>query len=289
MKNKLKYLAYLEGWFSIIINTILFVLKYWIGIITNSVAIIADAWHTLSDSVTSIVVIAATRAISKPPDKEHPFGHGRAEFIASIIIGVLLSAVALNFSIESIKRLIERKSAMYNMLAIIIIFASAFAKESIAIFSFWAGKKINSNVLIADGWHHQSDAISSLIILVGIFIGKYIWWIDGVLGIIVSIFIFYTSYDILRQGISPLLGEKPDDKLIGQVEEIARDINAKNIQLHHFHMHKYGNHTELSFHIRLKGSMKLKEAHNIATELEQEIKNRLGIETTIHMEPQDID
>lgn len=289
MNKKNKYLAYLEGWFSIVLNTVLFVLKYWIGIITNSVAIIADAWHTLSDSLTSIVVIAATRASSKPADKEHPFGHGRAELIASIIIGVLLSAVALNFIIDSINRLIERKSAMYNLLAIIIIFGSVLAKEIIAIFSFWAGKKTNSNLLIADGWHHQSDAISSIIILVGIFIGKYIWWIDGVLGIIISLFIFYTSYDILRQGINPLLGENPDSKLVRQVEEIASGICQENIHPHHFHMHKYGNHIELSFHIRLRGSMKLKEAHNMATEMENEIKKRLEIESTIHMEPDDTD
>jgi cation diffusion facilitator family transporter len=287
MKKEFTYLAYTEGWISIVLNTLLFGLKYWAGIMTGSVAIIADAWHTLSDSITSVVVIAGAKASSKPADKEHPFGHGRAELIASIIISVLLAVVAFNFLVESINKLIHKQSVTFGLLAIIATLTSIILKEGLAIFSFWAGKKTNSASLKADAWHHQSDAISSLIILAGIFLQDFFWWIDGVLGIIVALLIFYTAFDILFKSINPLLGEKPGEELKEQVIAIAKEINLGNIHIHHMHIHRYGSHVELSFHIRLSGQIHLTHAHNLATRLEQAIKERLGIEATIHMEPLD--
>jgi cation diffusion facilitator family transporter len=280
-----QFLSYLEGWLSIIINTLLFALKYWVGIMTRSVAIIADAWHTLSDSITSVVVIAGTKASSKPADSEHPFGHGRAELIASIIISVLLGVVGVNFIVEAVNKLIQGGKAEFDFFAIIVFLISGVIKEGIAIFSFWAAKQCHSNSLRADGWHHQSDAIASFVILIGIFLGKYFWWIDGVLGIIVALLIIYTAFDILKQGSSPLLGEKPGDELVQKINAIAREIDPSIIHIHHMHMHRYGNHTELSFHIRLSGRMQLEQAHNLATKLELAIKENLGIDATIHMEP----
>jgi cation diffusion facilitator family transporter len=287
MKKEFTYLAYTEGWVSIVLNTLLFAFKYWAGVVTGSVAIIADAWHTLSDSITSIVVIAGAKASSKPADKEHPFGHGRAELIASIIISVLLAVVAFNFLIESINKLIHKQSASFGLLAIVVFLASAVLKEGLAIFSFWAGKKTNSASLRADGWHHQSDAIASLVILAGIFLQSFFWWIDGVLGIIVALLILYTAIDILLKGANPLLGERPDEELKEKVMTIAKEIYSDNIYIHHMHIHKYGSHTELSFHIRLSGQIHLNRAHKLATRLEQAIKEKLGIESTIHMEPLD--
>lgn len=285
MKNKNTYLAFIEGWLSIFLNIILFGLKYWVGIITGSVAIIADAWHTLSDSITSIVVIAGTRATLKPADKEHPFGHGRAELIASIIIAVLLAVVGFNFLIESIQKLINQETASFGIFAIVVFIISIVVKEGIAQFAFWAAKKTGSKALYADGWHHRSDAIASIVILIGVFLGNHFWWIDGVLGIIVALLILYTAFDILKQGASPLLGEKPTEKLIKQIRNISAKIGYSDIDIHHVHIHRYGNHTEMSFHIKLSGKMHLKDAHNLASKLESIIKDKLGIEATIHMEP----
>jgi cation diffusion facilitator family transporter len=113
-------IGYLEGTISIILNTLLFGLKYWVGIKTFSIAIIADAWHTLSDSLTSLVVIIGFKVSSKPADKKHPFGHGRAEIISSVIIGTMLAIVGFNFLIASIQRFINQQSASYGNLAIIV-------------------------------------------------------------------------------------------------------------------------------------------------------------------------
>ena len=279
------FIGYLEGTISIIINNILFGLKYWVGIKTFSIAIIADAWHTLSDTLTSLVVIVGFKVSSKPADKKHPFGHGRAEVISSIIIGTLLLVVGINFLFASIQRFRNQQSASFNMLAIIMFTISVIVKEGLAQYSFRLGKNINSQSLIADGWHHRSDAIASMMILVGIFIGDYFWWIDSIMGILVSLIIFYTTYKILKESISTLIGEEPSETFKADIIEIVTRSISHDVSLHHLHSHIYGDSKELTFHIRLPADMKLEEAHKIAERLEKEIKNEMDIDTTIHIEP----
>lgn len=286
MKNDTNFLKYLEGWLSIILNILLFILKYWAGIVTGSIAIIADAWHTLSDSLSSVVVLVGVKVSNKPADKEHPFGHGRAELIASIIIGIMLAVIAFNFVLESIEKLKGGESAVFGKIAIIATLISIVAKELMAQFAFWAGRKTKSVTLKADGWHHRSDAVSSVIILAGIFLGPYFWWIDGVMGIIVAIMIFYAAYEIIRDASNPLLGEEPDDEMMKNLNLIASNVAGFDVRLHHVHMHRYGNHTEITFHIVLPKDYTLEKVHAISSEIEQELKNNHQIFATIHADPQ---
>ena len=285
MKKNPYFYEYLEGWLSIIVNFILFALKYWAGVVTGSVAIIADAWHTLSDSLTSIVVIVGAKFSSRPADQEHPFGHGRAELIGSIIIGILLSVVAFNFIVESVSKLKAHESSEYGMIAIIATVTSIVAKEVLAQVAIRFGKLTGSQSLIADGWHHRSDSISSVVILCGIFLGDYFWWIDGVLGIIVSLILFYAAFRIMMKTVSSLIGEDVDDDLKEKIIEYSKKIYSDDIMIHHIHIHRYGKHTEMSFHIRLSGDITLDEAHRVASDFEEILKSEMNIETTIHMEP----
>jgi len=292
-KNSLEYttekykisLGYLEGIISVIVNTLLFGFKYWVGLKTFSIAIIADSWHTLSDSLTSLVVILGFKISSKPADKEHPYGHGQAEVVSSVIIGTLLAVVGVKFLIDSIEKFILRQSAVFGSLAIFLFVVSVIVKEALAQFSIRAGKKISSRSLIADGWHHRSDALVSFIILLGIFVGKYFWWIDSILGIMVSFIIFYTTYIILKESISILIGEEPSDDFKEEIRKIVADQLSQNVKLHHLHLHKYGDNRELTFHIRLPADYRLDKAHEIAESLEKKIKEKKNIETTIHVEP----
>lgn len=284
-KQRINRLALWEGWLSLIINTLLFALKYWIGITTASVAIIADAWHTLSDSFTSVVVLWGARSSARPPDREHPFGHGRIELIASVIIGAILASVGLNFFVESVKRLINQEPASYSVLAIVVFAASVVLKEGLAGFAIRSGRKTDSRSLIADGWHHRSDALASALILLGILLGRKFWWIDGVLGIAVSLVIFWTTFDILRISISTLIGKKPDEQLVGELRDLVDRAVDIDVDLHHLHLHQYGQHKELTFHISLPGNLRLAQAHEIAHTLETEILKAFGLETTIHVDP----
>lgn len=283
--NKATY-GKLEGGISIVVNILLFIIKYWAGIVSGSVALIADAWHTLSDSLSSIIILISYHFVEKPADFNHPFGHGRAELIASFFLGTLLSFVGFSFLVESFQKFFNHEVAVFGTLAIVVTVISIVANELLTQFAFWAAKKSDSECIKADAWHHRSDAISSLIILVGIFVGKYIWWIDSALGLIVSLMIFKVAYDILAKTISEILGVVPSKKLINKVTEISDKILGNHSGAHHFHLHTYGEHKELTFHIRLPNKMTVKKAHDLVEDIEFKIKKDLKIDATIHIEPE---
>ncbi|MFH1244975.1 MAG: cation diffusion facilitator family transporter [Candidatus Omnitrophota bacterium] len=277
--------GYLEGIVSVIINTVLFVMKYGVGVATHSIAIIADAWHTLSDSLTSLVVIIGFKISAVKPDKQHPFGHGRAELVSAVIIATLLGVVGFGFLRESVNRFIRHETAVYSLAAFIIFIFSAGIKEWLARFSIALGRKINSQSLRADGWHHRSDAVASGLILLGMFANRYIWWVDSVMGIMVSLLIFYAAYDILRASVSTLMGEVPDEEFIALLKQAVGHNGISMGKIHHLHLHRYGEHVELTFHLKLPPEMPLLEAHSVADKLEKTIKKELNIEATIHIEP----
>ncbi|MCF8373354.1 MAG: cation diffusion facilitator family transporter [Bacteroidales bacterium] len=278
-----KHYAYVEGWLSLIGNIILFAIKLWAGIVSNSVALIADAWHTLSDSVTSVIVLVGTKISAKPPDEEHPFGHGRSELIASIIIGVLLVVVAFSFVRESIVQLSEKESANFGTVAIVVTIISIVSKEIMAQLAIRYGKKVNSQPMIADGWHHRSDALSSVVILVGILIGSQFWWVDAVLGIAVGLLILVTAVEVLKNAINPLIGEAATEELLDRLIEISKTVTHEELHIHHIHVHTYGDHVELTFHIRLPGEMMLEDTHSITRKFVQAIREDLDIQATIYV------
>lgn len=275
----------LEGVISIIVNILLFILKYWAGIISGSVALIADAWHTLSDSFTSIIVITGIRLSGKKADQKHPFGYGRWEQLASIFIGFILAVVAYEFIREAYERYRLHEAANYGLIAVIVTFVSILAKEGLSQYAFYIYRKTGITTVKADAWHHRSDALSSVIILAGIFLKNLFWWIDSLLAVIVSLMLFWAVYDIIKTAVFSLLGEKPSDELIRKIKEIAEHTAAKDLHLHHFHIHVYGPHKELTFHIRVPEKVEIKEAHRIATLLESKIMEELNIRATIHAEP----
>ncbi len=283
-KNK-QFLGFLEGWLSVSINILLFVLKYWVGLKANSIAMKADAWHTLSDTFTSLVVLFGFWISRRKPDEQHPFGHGRAEAIGAVVIGTLLFIVGATFLKESIHRLFAQQGFIFSSLAIIVFMISVVIKEGLASFSIWAGKKIHSQSLIADGWHHRSDAVASGLIVIGTLLGRIFWWIDGVAGIFVSLLIFYATYDILKTAASSLIGEQADKSLKGKILNVVGQVAPTITDIHHLHVHKYGDNIELTFHVYFPEHTTLKQAHEIGTTIEEAIKQELDMEATIHFEP----
>ncbi|MCW3806988.1 cation diffusion facilitator family transporter [Plebeiibacterium marinum] len=272
------------SWLSILLNILLFFLKFWAGIVSHSVALVADAWHTLTDSISSVAVLVGIKVSSKPADQEHPFGHGRAELMATIFVGILLALVGANFTYESVIKLRSHEAFEYGNFAIIVTLISIVVKEAMAQYSIYYGKKSNAKSLIADGWHHRSDAFSSIIILGGLFLGHYFWWIDGVLGLVVSLLIFYTTYKILKESLSIFLGEKIDEELKESIQDIGINEFKRDLDPHHFLIHQYGHHAELTFHISLPGAMSLTEAHTIASKYEILVKQVHNIGVTIHID-----
>ena len=278
-------LGYLEGWLSIVLNTLLFGVKYWAGLRIGSVSMVADAWHTLSDTLTSVVVLVGFWIMAKPPDDRHPFGHARAENIAAIIIGVLLAVVGVLFGWESIRRLQEHKAVSFSLIAILIFLASALLKEGLAQFAFWAGKKAGSQAVVADGWHHRSDAVASALIVAGAVLGRRLWWIDGALGIGVSLLILWAAVDIVRNSSSILLGEAPSEELRRSVLAVVHQEYPLVDDVHHLHLHRYGQIMELTLHLRLPPAMSVGQSHEIGQRIEERLRSELKLEPTVHIEP----
>lgn len=278
-------LGYREGLVSVILNLLLFVLKYYAGIASASLALIADAWHTLSDSLTSLVVILGIKLSSKKPDKEHPFGHGRWEQISALIIAILLALVGVEFMKDAIAKLRGHEAADFGWLAYLATVASIVLKEGLARYAFYIARKTGNAAVKADGWHHRSDALSSLMILAGLFLSPYFWWIDSVLGMLISFMLFYAAYGIIREAVNKILGEEPSEEVIGKVEQIVKAEMGNVAYPHHYHIHHYGDHIEFTFHIKVPGEETVEEAHRKATLIEMQIKTELKIDATIHIEP----
>ena len=278
-------LGYREGLVSVILNLLLFVLKYYAGIASASLALIADAWHTLSDSLTSLVVILGIKLSSKKPDKEHPFGHGRWEQISSLIIAILLALVGVEFMKDAIAKLRGHEAADFGWLAYLATVASIVLKEGLARYAFYIARKTGNAAVKADGWHHRSDALSSLMVLAGLFLSPYFWWIDSVLGMLISFMLFYAAYGIIREAVNKILGEEPSEEVIGKVEQIVKAEMGNVAYPHHYHIHHYGDHIEFTFHIKVPGEETVEEAHRKATLIEMQIKTELKIDATIHIEP----
>ena len=284
--NKAKA-AYIEGVVSIVANTVLFALKLWAGIVTGSIALTADAWHTLSDSVSSVVVIIGVKLSSKKPDREHPFGHGRWEQIAALTIAFILAVIAWGFMKDSVIKFTGRESTHFGALAIAVTIISIIVKEALAQYAFYIGRNTGNVSVKADGWHHRSDALSSVLVLIGILFARQFWWIDSVLGAIISVMLFYATFRIAKEAINKLLGEKPSPELIRKITSLLGEEYGGSIQPHHFHIHNYVSHKELTFHIKLENSISIESGHKIATDIENKIYKLYGIIATVHIEPED--
>ena len=283
---KKKRYGYIEGSISIVGNLVLFGLKYWAGIVSGSLALIADAWHTLSDSASSVVVIGSVKLSSRQADDRHPFGHGRYQQIASIFIAFLLGIVAWEFFTASIEKFKAHESTQFGTLAIVVTSVSIVFKEVMAQYAYYTFRKTGYETLKADGWHHRSDALSSLVVLIGILLGKQFWWIDSALGFVISLMLFYVVFEIISGSIDKLLGEQPGEKMVRKIETLIKSVSDYDISPHHFHLHTYGDHRELTFHIKLPGSLDIHTGHEIASQIEDAIRKELYIEATIHVEPQ---
>ena len=280
--------GYLEGGLSIVLNTALFAVKFWVGTLCGSVAMIADAWHTLSDTLTSVVVILGFYISVRPADGQHPFGHGRAEPITAIVIGTLLAVVAVFFLQESVLKLLHPDrfpAAHFSPTAIGVFLSSVVLKEALAQFSVWAGRKIDSAALIADGWHHRSDAVASALIVAGGLFAGYCWWMDAVLGVGVSLLIGYAAYDVIRSATSVSLGEAHSPDLERRILRIIAETAPEVAYVHHLHVHAYGDHLELTLHLGFSPQMTIEEAHAISGRVKHALKRRLNVETTTHLEP----
>ena len=269
----------------IALNIILFAGKYMAGMLSRSVAVMADSFNNLSDAGSSVITLVGFQMAGKKADLEHPFGHGRWEQISALIIAILLALIGVEFMKDAIAKLRGHEAADFGWLAYLATVASIVLKEGLARYAFYIARKTGNAAVKADGWHHRSDALSSLMVLAGLFLSPYFWWIDSVLGMLISFMLFYAAYGIIREAVNKILGEEPSEEVIGKVEQIVKAEMGNVAYPHHYHIHHYGDHIEFTFHIQVPGEETVEEAHRKATLIEMQIKTELKIDATIHIEP----
>ncbi len=274
-----------QGWVSVFVNGLLFIIKFIIGIIIGSVSVIADAIHTLSDVISSGVVIWGFHEAEKPADPKHPYGHGRVEYIATLIIAILLVVVGVEFIKSSIERILNPSPISPSWWMIIIILATVFLKELTARYANFLANKISSGTLYADAWHHRSDAISSLLVIIAMIAGKYGYYsIDGWAGIGVALFVIWTGFTIAKEAVNDIIGTPPAEDEISDIKQVVSNIPGV-LGVHDITVHSYGKDKFVSIHVEIDDNISSAHAHDIAEDVEAILFSRLEIEPTVHIDP----
>jgi len=258
-------------WIGIIINTFLAIIKAIGGFVSGSRALIADALHSTTDIIGSVVILLAVKIANKPPDEEHPYGHGKAENIASIIVALLLIVVGVEVSISSVKVFFGDIPKAPGNIAIYILIAAIVIKELLFYYKYWLGKKYKSPALISEAWHHRSDSLSSLAALIGVglaVLGEYLhihWLIygDAIAGIIVSIIVIKVGYELAKDSANVVLEKVLDKNEIKKYEETVYKVDGV-IEINELLARTHGSYIVIDLKLSVDPNITVKQGHDIA-------------------------
>jgi len=275
-------------------NIALMIFKFIAGILGHSSAMIADAVHSLSDFVTDIIVLVFVSVSAKPQDRSHDYGHGKFETIATFFIGLALIAAAVGIIVSGVMALIDwaggAKLKAPGQLALWAALLSIVVKEVLYQYTAYKGKRLNSQAVVANAWHHRSDALSSIAAAIGIggaiLLGDRWTVLDPIASIVVGLFLVKVAVGLLRTSI----GELTEGSLPQETEQEIEDIITSFSEIsepHNLRTRRIGNRIAIEAHIRMDGNMPLRDVHIITSQVEQRLKERFGEEThiTLHMEP----
>ena len=291
----------LGGILGVICNIILFVIKLVIGLFVNAFSIVSDAFNNLTDSLSSIIGIISAKFSNKKPDKDHPFGHGRFEYISTLIVAFIIMLVGFELASTAITNLISAIKGNDTLLvinnsfyvSIIILSISLLIKLWMFYYNRYLGKKINSSVLYANASDSISDSITSIALIIALLLGgllfnEYYIYIDSVLSLIVSVIIFINGIKIFISTVSVLIGQPASQEDYEQIEQLITS-NEKILGVHDLIIHDYGPGRKFaSVHAEISCDEDIIYAHEIIDEIEQICYAKLGIELTIHMDPIDV-
>lgn len=277
-----------------LVNVVLLAFKFVAGILGHSAAMLADAVHSFSDFLTDIIVIVFVHISGKPKDKSHDYGHGKYETLAMTIIGVALLTVALGIVYGGIVKIVAwvhgAQLEAPGMLALWAALLSIVLKEGTFRYSMLEARKLNSQAVEANAWHHRSDALSSIGTAVGIggaiFLGQRWTVLDPMASVIVGLFIVKVSFFLLRDGIGDLMEHSLPDEIEEEILRLAASVEGV-VEPHELCTRRIGNHYAIELHILMDGNITLCEAHDKASEVEDLLRQHYGEEThiAVHVEP----
>ena len=270
----------------IILNLFLFAVKFLAGTLTGSIAITADAFNNLADAGSSIITLFGFRLAGQKPDPEHPFGHGRMEYISGLFVSIAILIMGYELAKTSIDKILHPQLIQGSTLSIVILIVAVLVKLYIMLYNFSIGKKINSVAMRATAKDSLSDTLSTLVVLASTLIGTYAELaIDGWCGILVSVFIFISGVTALKETIGPLLGQPPEPEFI---EEIVSIVNShpEVLGIHDLIVHNYGPGRQMiSLHAEVSADSDLSLIHDTIDNIERELIEKTGAHAVIHMDP----
>lgn len=283
--NRLK-VGYLAGGVGVIANIILAIIKLTIGLLISSIGVIADGVNNFADSASSIITLIGFKLSSMPADKEHPYGHGRLEYVSALLVAFIVILVGLQFARSSIDRIITPKVVEFSMVPFVILLLSISVKIWLSIFNRKLGELINAKGLIATATDAFGDVLITLVVVLSIVVGQFTTFpIDGIIGLVVSFFIIYAGYNLVKDTISPLIGEAPSEELI---QSIYDDISSYEYitGAHDLVVHTYGaGRTMATLDVEFPSDVDVIAIHDIIDQAEREIGDRYNLTLVIHMDP----
>ena len=267
-------------------NVLLFAGKLIAGMLSGSVAIVSDAFNNLSDAGSSIISLVGFKLSSKKSDPQHPFGHGRLEYISGLCVSFLIILMGVELGKASIEKIIEPAQVKFSLLTAAILAASILVKLYMALYNSRIGKRLNAVTMKAMAKDSLSDAVATSVVLMSMIVAKLAdIAIDGYCGVVVAAFILFTGITAARDTISPLLGQKPDSEFI---EEVMRIVNAHKeiIGTHDLVVHDYGpGRLMITLHAEVDADMDILVAHDAVDNIENELREKLGCSAVVHMDP----
>jgi cation diffusion facilitator family transporter len=277
------------GVVGIISNGILFLAKLIIGLISGSIAIMADAFNNLADASSSIVTLVGFKLSSLPEDREHPYGHARIEYIAGMIVSITVLLMGIELGKGSIEKIINPDPLEFSYISVVVLVLAILIKLWQAAFNVSMGKRINSLTLIATGSDSRNDVLSTSVVLIGVLVEHFFKInIDGYLGLAVAIFIVCSGVSLIKETISPLLGEAPDPELVKNIESMALSYDGV-LGIHDLEVHNYGpGKIFASLHVEVDSKVDISISHELVDKIERDIRDKFNIVLTTHMDPVNI-
>ena len=276
----------LSGAVGIVLNLLLSAGKLFAGLMTGSISITADAFNNLSDAGSSVVTLVGFKLAGQKADDGHPFGHGRMEYLAGLLVSLMILLVGVELGRSSIGKILHPEEVDFSLVSTGILAASILVKLWMGQFNRGLGRKIGSAAMAATAADSLSDAVATAAVLAGTLVNRFAHVnIDGWVGLAVAVFILRSGWGAAKDTINPLLGESPDPELVKQLRELVLS-HPQVVGMHDLIIHDYGPGRRLcSFHAEVPQDADILDAHDAIDHIEREIKEKFGIETTVHMDP----
>lgn len=280
----------MAGIVGIICNMLLCISKLITGILTGAISITADAINNLTDAASSIITLVGFKMAGKSADREHPYGHGRIEYITGLLISLVIMLVGLELFRSSLDTAINPSETQFSFVSIIILVFSILVKLWMSLFNRKLSKKLSSSALHATSIDSLSDCIATSAVIIGIIVGMLTGVnIDAYVGMLVACFVIVAGFKSALESLNPLIGEAPDSEFVAEIEKTVL-ADKRVLGLHDVRVHSYGaTHIVASLHAELPANIDLMTAHNIIDEIEDKIHKKFGCEITIHADPIEID